>query len=604
MSTTDEARAIQLLAEAVADGKISPAAEANIRTWLTEPQYAEYVEPIQQHLADGLFDELNSAFWKIIEFGTGGRRGEMYEIGSAVINDRTMGESAAGLAAYIKSQSPPGTNFSCVIAHDTRHNSTRFARLCAEVMVAAGFKVYVFDGFRSTPELSFAVRKKNCCCGVMITASHNPPSDNGFKAYWKTGGQLVPPHDKNVITEVMNAREIARVDFDEAVHDGRVEYCQDEVDSAFFDAVASQALKGPRDLKIVYSPLHGVGGGAVVPALERDGFTDVEVFGPHATPDGDFPNVPGHVSNPENAAVFDSIVERCREIGADVALATDPDCDRIGCAAPLTTDPRGPWETFTGNQICALLCDYVLSKRQATDALSADSYVVATLVTTRLVERITHSYGVKCFNNLLVGFKWIAQQMDDTGPDNFVFGAEESHGYLVGQYARDKDGAVAAMLMAELAAQVKSEGKSLHEKLNELFAKHGGHAEKTISVYKHGETGMEEMIAIMEQFRRDPPRVLADMKVVRSRDYLGQTQTDADGNTTPLDAPQGDMVILDFHAEGNYVAVRPSGTEPKIKFYMFVYHPPEDGADLSAVKTMLENRLTALEHDLKEFSGA
>ena len=603
MPTDDNTNAISLLDDAVSGGQISDAAANNIRTWLTQPQYADYVDSIEQHLARGEFDRLNKAFWKIIEFGTGGRRGEMYEIGSAVINERTMGESAVGLAGYVVSQSPPETNFSCAIAYDTRHNSERFARLCAEIMAAAGFQVYFLDGYRSTPELSFAVRHKNCCCGIMITASHNPPSDNGFKAYWSTGGQLVPPHDKGVIGQVLEVGEITRYDFDEAVAAGQIEFCQDEIDAAFFEAVKAQAFPGPRDLKIIYSPLHGVGGRAAVPALEIDGFNDVEVFGPHATPDGDFPNVPDHVANPENAAVFAAIIERGQEVGADIAIATDPDCDRIGAAAPVTTDPTGPWATFTGNQLCGMLCDYILSKRQASGTLSPENFVITTLVTTRLVRRIADAFGVKTYDELLVGFKWIAQQIDAGGADQFVYGTEESHGFMVGNYVRDKDGAVAAMLMAELAAETKAAGKSLHQKLDDLYLRYGCHAERTTSVYLYGESGMQQIKAIMARLRQSPPKVLADLKVHQVCDYLKQTVTHSDGSSAPFQGPVSDLIFLDFQADGNYVAIRPSGTEPKIKFYSFTYHPPEDGADLAAVKTMLENRLIALEHDLNEFSA-
>ena len=604
MAAMNNAHTLNLLDSAVAAGQITTSAAENIRSWLTDACYADYAEVLEEHLVSQKYAELNRVFWKIIEFGTGGRRGGMYPIGSAAINDRTMGESAAGLAAYVKNQSPSGTDFSCAIAYDTRHNSRHFARLSAEILVASGFKVYFLDGFRSTPELSFAVRFKNCCCGIMITASHNPPSDNGFKAYWNTGGQLVPPHDKGVIEQVMNVGAVERADFDEATADGRIKLCQEEIDAAFFAALKNEAFPGPRDLKVVYSPLHGVGGQAAMPALVADGFTDVELFGPHATPDGDFPNVPDHVSNPENAPVFDAIIDRCREIGADVALASDPDCDRIGCAAPVTMDTSGPWATFTGNQICGLLCEYVLSKRQAAGTLTADNFVVTTLVTTALVRRIADSYLVKTYGNLLVGFKWIAEQIDISGPDRFVYGTEESHGYMVGQYVRDKDGAVAAMLMAELAAETKAAGKSLHQKLDELFLRHGCHAEKTVSLYKHGETGMQDMKAIMARLRQSPPSVLGDLKVESARDYLRQTTTRADGTSEPLDGPVGDLIIFDLHAEGNYVAVRPSGTEPKIKFYQFAYHPPEDGTDLAAVKTMLENRLISLEHDLRQYAEA
>ena len=307
--TYDQKKALELLDRAARDNQLSQGAVKNIHDWLTEPRYAEYAPQVAEHLADGRFAELDDVFWTIIPFGTGGRRGKMYPIGSNAINDRTIGESAQGLADYVKRVE--GTeNLACAIAYDTRHRSRHFAELCAEIMVAAGFKVYFLDGYRSTPEISFTVRYKHCSCGIMVTASHNPPSDNAVKAYWSTGGQLLPPHDRGVIDCVMSTTTIHRTPFAEAVASGQVELCQQEVDKAFIAAVHAQALPGPRELKIIYSPLHGVGATAVLPALAADGFRDVEEFGPHATPDGDFPNVPKHIANPENKDVFTSIIAR------------------------------------------------------------------------------------------------------------------------------------------------------------------------------------------------------------------------------------------------------------------------------------------------------
>ncbi|MBC18657.1 MAG: phosphomannomutase [Planctomycetaceae bacterium] len=594
--------ALQLLEAAKQAGKLSAAASANIRPWLTDTKYAEFAEDVVQHLSEEKFNELNKAFWKVLEFGTGGRRGEMYPIGTAVINRRTIGESAAGLAAYVKANTDSQSDLSCAISHDTRHHSPEFARLCAEIMAAAGFTVYFLEGFHSTPCLSFTVRYKQCSCGIMITASHNPPSDNGFKAYWSNGGQLVPPHDAGVIDQVMAVETIGQVNFETAVHQGKIILCQEEIDAAYVGAVKGQAFPGPREAKIIYSPLHGVGSSAVLPVLAGDGFSDVEEFGPQATPDGDFPNVPDHISNPENAAVFDSMIEHGRKIGADVALATDPDCDRIGLAAPTTLDPAGPWETFTGNQLAALLCDFVLSHRQAAGQLSANHFIVTTLVTTRLIERITQAYKAKFYGNLLVGFKWIANTIDQHDPNLFAFGAEESHGYLVGQYARDKDGPVAAMLAAEMVAETKAAGITVRERLENLFVRYGCHAEKTISIYKRGESGMEQMLAVMDRLREHPPEVLADMRVVGMRDYLKQITTDRSGNCKKLEGPIGNLLILDFQADGNYVAVRPSGTEPKIKFYLFGHHPPEDGADIASVRKNLDQRLSDLADDLVSYA--
>jgi len=353
---------------------------------------------------------------------------------------------------------------------------------------------------------------------------------------------------------------------------------------------------------LIYSPLHGVGGSAVVPVLKRAGFADLEVFGPHAQPDGDFPNVPDHVSNPENPRVFDTIIQRAQEIGADLILATDPDCDRMGCAAPLTLEPGAPWATMTGNQIGALLADYVLQQRQQKADLSPSHYLVKTLVTTEMIRRIGESYGVATYGELLVGFKWIGGLIDEQGPDRFVFGAEESHGYLVGQYARDKDGPVACLLMAELAARLKTENKTIHQKLDDLYWQYGLHQERLLTIRMEGSQGMARMEALMNSFRTAPPEQIGGMKVKRLRDYLNQ-QVLTDEGTKPLEGPRGNMVILDMAEPGNYVAVRPSGTEPKVKFYMFGYTAPEQLADLADAKTALQQRLDAFEQAVREYAG-
>ncbi len=597
------AAVLEQVDQAVAADNLSDTAAENIRAWLIEPRYAEYAPLVQEHIEAEKWRELDDAFWTIIPFGTGGRRGRMYPIGSNAINDRTIGESAQGLANYVKSQLGADAPLACAIAHDTRHRSEHFARLCSEIMVAAGFKVFYLKGFRSTPELSFAVRYKNCSCGIMVTASHNPPSDNAVKAYWSTGGQLLPPHDQGVIDEVMSVQQIERVDFDKALAAGQIEECQEEVDREFIDAVVQLTTPGPRELKVVYSPLHGVGASAVCPVLEKAGFNDVEVFALHAKPDGDFPNVPGHVSNPENPQVFDAIVEHARQVGADLAVATDPDGDRIGCSAPLTTAKDSEWDTLSGNQIGALLAEHVLQTRQAAGKLSAESFIVITLVTTQLIRRIADSYGVRTFGDLLVGFKWIAGVIDEQGADNFLYGTEESHGYLAGQHVRDKDGAVGALLLCELAAQLKADGQTLHEKLDSLFWQHGLHTERTVSVQMPGSEGMDRMKEVMQQFRSSPPNSLAGFKVRQMRDYLNQESVLSDESKEQLVGPKGDLVILDLEAGGNYVAIRPSGTEPKIKLYMFTYEPPEQLANLDRAKAMLNERLDRMEADMRDFAG-
>ena len=437
----------------------------------------------------------------------------------------------------------------------------------------------------------------------MVTASHNPPSDNAVKAYWSTGGQLLPPHDQGVIDRVMNVQEIRRADFDQALAAGQIVYCQEEVDAAFIQAVTLQSFPGPRDLKIIYSPLHGVGASAVCPALAAAGFRDVEVFGPHAAPDPDFTNVPGHVSNPENPAVFQSIIERGKQVGADLILATDPDCDRVGVATPTTTQSGAPWTTLTGNQIGSLLADYLLGQLQAAGKLTREHYVVKTLVTTELMRRITDAYGVRMVGDLQVGFKWIGGAMDQYGPEKFVLGAEESYGFLVGAHARDKDAAVASMLLAEIAARAKAQGQTLQQNLDELFRRYGCHAEKQLSLTMPGAEGMDRMNALMAGLRKQPPTTVGGLTVSQVRDYLTQTVLQPGGTRRPLAGPKGDLLMLDLLPPGNYAAVRPSGTEPKVKFYMFAFDPPNPDADLAAVNKALADRLAAMEQDFRKIAA-
>jgi phosphoglucomutase/phosphomannomutase len=471
-------------------------------------------------------------------------------------------------------------------------------------MVANGFRVYFLDDYRSTPELSFLVRYKQCDCGIMVTASHNSPSDNAVKVYWSTGGQVVPPHDRGIVERVMNVTEIKRVDFQQAVADGRIVLCKEEVDEAFVQAVVACSTFGRRDLKILYSSLHGVGESAVVPVLWADDFRNVEVYAPHRQPDGDFPNVPGHVSNPENPAVFDMLISRAIPAGIDLVLATDPDCDRMGCAAPLSKHRKYAWGTFTGNQLAALLTDYVCQTRQRAGTLTPEHFVVTTLVTTPLVKRIGDSYGVRTIDNVHVGFKWIAEQIDAAGADKFLFGTEESHGFLIGQYVRDKDGAAACMLMAELAAEVKASGKTLLDKLESLYWQHGYHAERQVNVFMEGSAGMTRMQSLMQRLRASPPSSLAGMPVKQVRDYLNLTVAPVGGSMQPLDAPQGDMVILDLAEEGHFVAVRPSGTEPKAKFYLFTLVPADRLRDLDDARQAMHDRLDAMEADLRSYVDA
>lgn len=589
--------------EAVAAGKLADTATDNIKAWLSEARYAEYAPAIAEHINAGKWKELDDVFWTVIPFGTGGRRGMMYPFGSNAINDRTIGESAQGLADYVKQTKPDGP-WSIAIAYDTRHKSRHFAELCAGIMVANGFEVYFLDDYRSTPELSFLIRYKNCDCGIMVTASHNPPSDNAVKVYWSSGAQLIPPHDKSVIEKVYKVDQIEVANFEQARADGKIHFCREETDKALMAEHLKHSFDGPRELKVVFSPLHGVGEFNVKSLLNEVGFNDLEIYEPHREPSGDFPNVPGHVSNPENKEVFTKIIEHAQKTGAELILASDPDCDRMGAAAPVTLDPAGEWATFNGNQLCALLADFICEIRSVKNDLSPDNYIVTTLVTTMMLNRIADSYGIKCHSNNLVGFKWICSVMDREGPNEFIYGTEESHGFLVGQYCRDKDGAVACMLMTELAAWVKAKGISLHEHMDNLYQKYGYHGERLVTIRMEGSDGMKRMEKLMEKFRKDSPKALGGLAIDSFRDYLTNERVFSNGQREPFIGPSGNVVVLESDVEGNYIAARPSGTEPKVKFYMFTYVPAEEINDLETTKREMSTRLDAFSEDINNFAAS
>ena len=439
----------------------------------------------------------------------------------------------------------------------------------------------------------------------MVTASHNPPSDNAVKVYWSTGGQILPPHDKGIIERVMNTQEIRRADFDEMLAAGKIVLCQDEMDAKFQQAVLTQATPGPRELKVIYSPLHGVGATAVVPVLAADGFTDVEVFGPHAKPDGDFPNVPGHVAESREPAG----VRRDHRAGQAKRAP-------IWCWRPIRTATasaarrrsRSPrtrrWHTLTGNQLGALLADYVLENRKCGRPAHAAALHRQTLVTTQLVRRIGDSYGVRTIGDLLVGFKWIAGAIDEFGPELFVFGTEESHGYMAGSYVRDKDGAVASLLLCELAAKLKAAGQTLHEKLDALFWQHGVHAERTVSVQMPGSEGMARMQEVMAAFRAGPPAEIGGDRVAQIRDYERQTVTPAGGKPQPLAGPKGDLVFLDLATRRQLRRLPPQrhGAEDQV-LHVRLHAAGAAGESRSRQSRARTSGSIAMEADLRKFAG-
>ena len=611
------------LDEAHQNGVITDHSVETMRSWLREPRYAEFAEQLADLIVRAKADQeiwksLDDAYWTVIPFGTGGRRGKMFPVGSNAINDRTIGESAQGLAEYVMATRAKGSEPSCTIAYDTRHRSEHFAKLCSEILLAAGFKIFFLRGYRSTPELSYAVRYTESTCGIMVTASHNPPSDNAVKVYWSGGVQVLPPHDKGIIERVMQVNEISRFPFDDGVENGRVVFMEDEIDPAFVRAVLKQATPGSRDLSVVYTPLHGVGATAVLPVLQGAGFQNVRLYGPQAEPNGDFPNVPGHVANPENPEVLTGAIEEARNRSDDVVMASDPDCDRLGAAAALAPKKDSDWKTFTGNQLGALLAEWVLETKRRQNVLQPTDTIVTTLVTSGLVRHIGEKYGLSVIDGLQVGFKWIGLTIDDIGPEHFVFGCEESHGYLAGTHVRDKDASVAALLLAELAAELKAQGRTLHQKLDDLFCIHGCHLERQVAIKLPGAAGMDRMREIMAGLRANPPTELGGLAVRRTRDYGQLKVHDPEQGEMPLKGEQGDLVIFDlldpegtgakasgplFPPLGNAVAARPSGTEPKIKFYLFAVSQPMSAEALPAVKAALERRLNLLEEDLRSRVG-
>jgi phosphomannomutase len=597
---------LRRVAEAEQAGSLSPSAAANIRRWLTEPPFAAYRDTLAADIDAGRWTELDNAFYTVIDFGTGGRRGRMYPVGTNVLNARTMAESARGLADYVRSTRPEGAPLSCAIARDTRHNSREVAEICARVLAAAGFKVHLFPEPRSTPLLSFAVRYRRCDCGIMITASHNPPSDNGFKCYDAHGNQVVPPDDAGIIACVKAAadREIPEADFKEAVRSGAIVLEGPEVDDAYIAAVVSESVARARDIGIVYTPMHGVGDTSCGAALRTAGFGRVNVLAAQSTPDGDFPNIPGHVANPEIPKTLQAAIDEARRTGAELVIASDPDADRIGVAVPATGDPAGDWTTLDGNQIGALLAAFVMKETEAQGKLRNDHYIVTTLVSGQMVKALARREGVRMVDDLLVGFKWIGKAIDENGPAGFLFAFEESHGYLKGDHVRDKDAAVAALLMAELAATVKDRKQTVLEYLDDLYIDVGHHGEGLLNKYFEGRAGQEKIAALMRAFRELPPTRIGGLDVVEARDYLEHVIRRSDGSTELLPEPSGDLIIFELSAPGCRFAVRPSGTEPKMKIYLFARTDTEgitDRARLGEVKARTRARLDAIAADLERY---
>lgn len=576
---------------------VSSAAFDNISKWLSEPKYAEFVGEIEQLVVDKNWKELEDSFFKVVEFGTAGRRGTT-GVGSNRINKVTIGESTQALCLYAAEFDPDARRKGIVIACDTRLTSPELSRLAAEVCAANGFTTYIFENFRSTPELSFAVRHLGAAAGIVISASHNPPADNGFKAYWNDGGQLVAPHDKGVLAKAEEVSEIHIVDFDEAVASGTITLIGEDVDRAYAAAAAGEAVGDARELAIVYSPLHGAGQTNVLPTLRTAGFADIHPVESQMVPDGHFPTIPSGKPNPQERAANDMAVAQMLDEHADIVITNDPDADRIG-VVPLHD---GKPVYLNGNQSFALAADYVLGKLQTKGKLTDKHYLAKTIVTTDLAQAIADHYGVKLYGNMLVGFKYIGElvgQKENTD-EVFVLGGEESYGLLKGTYARDKDGAAGALTIAEAAADCKAEGKTLYTRLLELFVEHGIYEETLVDVQFPGADGFDKMQQIMAELKTNPPTVLGGKQVSAVQDYTTLQRTElATGDVTPIDCINGNVIVFEFGDIRRRVTVRPSGTEPKIKLYVQWYEPT-DTQDVATV----EQAYDALKSELDDFMAA
>lgn len=578
---------------------VTDAARHNISRWLDEPKYADYRSELVRMIEEERWKELEDAFFKEAEFGTAGIRG-VTGIGSNRINRVTIGSATQAFCEYLKEFDDQLVEKGIVIAYDTRLTSVEFSRYTASVAAANGFKVYIFDTFRSTPELSFAVRQLGCAGGIVLTASHNPPSDNGFKAYWSDGCQLVAPHDKGVVAKAAAVAQIRALDYDEAVQSGQIIEINQTIDDAYVQTVVDTSVSNRRDVSMTYSPLHGAGQTNTLPVLAAAGFTQVYPVEAQLVPDGNFPTIPSGKPNPQDPPANDMAVALMHEKQADIAITNDPDADRFGAMV------RHGEETIylSGNQAAVLATDYVLGELQARGELTDQHYVVKTIVTTDLMDALADHYGVECVGNLLVGFKYIGETIrrrEGTGK-TFIIGAEESFGFIKGEYARDKDGASGALMIAEAAAKLKAQGKTLFDRLLELYQEHGYFQETLIDIFYPGADGFGRMQAIMEKLRTDTPNTVGTHRVTAVTDYMTLQRVEtASGETSPVDCITGNVVVLELDDNPRRrLVVRPSGTESKLKVYTMWYEDYTDGDDIRSRYEQIDRELRELGKTLQD----
>jgi len=562
---------------------------ANVEKWLSG-NFEQGVKDEIKKLQSSNPDELADSFYRNLEFGTGGLRGIM-GIGTNRMNKYTVGMATQGYANYLNASFGQG-NVKCVVGHDSRNNSRTFAEIVANVMGANGIKVYLFEALRPTPELSFAIRHLGCQGGVVCTASHNPKEYNGYKAYWDDGGQLVPPHDKNVIAEVDKIHSVDDVKWSGG--ESNITLIGKDIDEAYMDMVQSlsvypEVCKAQHDLKIVYTSIHGTGITLVPQVLQRFGFTNVTIVDEQKEPNGNFPTVV--YPNPEEAEAMSIGLKKAKEIDADILLGTDPDSDRVGIGVK---DLDGNWVLMNGNQTAVLAFNYMIEARKAKGINQSNDMVVKTIVTTEMIDTIAKQIGINCYN-VLTGFKWIAELIKEKeGKENYIIGGEESYGLMIGSKIRDKDAISAVALLCEMAAYEKNKGRSLYQKMIDLYVQYGFYQEHLISITKKGMNGQAEIAAMMQGYRDNTPTVINSSAVVQLLDYqLQKGKNIQTGEEWSIHLPKSNVLQFVL-ADGSKISARPSGTEPKIKFYFSVNAPLDKAEKFETVHKQLNARIQGI----------
>ena len=535
--------------------------------WLTPAYDAETQAEVKRMLENPDKTELIECFYKDLEFGTGGLRGIM-GAGSNRMNIYTVGAATQGLANYLNKCFKDKGQISVVVGHDCRNNSRKFAEISADIFSANGIKVYLFEDLRPTPEVSFAIRHLGCQSGINLTASHNPKEYNGYKAYWDDGAQVLAPHDTAIIDEV---NKVTVEDIKFKGNKDLIQIIGEDVDKVYLDKVHTlsidpEVIKRQKDLSIVYTPLHGAGRTLIPASLKEWGFENVHCVPEQMVKSGDFPTVVS--PNPENAEALSMAIELAKKIDADIVMASDPDADRVGMACK---DDKGEWVLINGNQTCLLFLYYIIKNRIATGKMQPTDFIVKTIVTTELIKAVADKNKIEMLD-CYTGFKWIAREIRlREGKQQYIGGGEESYGFLAEDFVRDKDAVSACSLLAEICAWAKDQGKTLYDILMDIYVEYGFSKETTVNVVKPGKSGADEIKAMMDNFRANPPKEIGGSAVSLTKDYKTLKATDAKGNVTALDMPETSNVLQYFTEDGTKISVRPSGTEPKIKFYIEVF---------------------------------